>query len=164
MLLYNLRLLVSINHCGLCQELIVASLVTRPASFPDSRHNLVLNCLVLGDSPQHIFPVKINKAESVGTLKKAIRDDQKPAFDQVPATTLTLWKVSLPVDGSLEQSIDELNLVDGEALLPVEELSEIFPDPARKYLHIVVRCPPSGKSARPFSLVALHEFCRHCNT
>jgi hypothetical protein len=118
---------------------------------------------VFGDDPSHIFTIEIDGTKNVSALKELIKDKTKPAFDHVPAHTLDIWKVSLPVDRSLEQSIDELNLVDGEALLPVEELLEIFPDPARKYLHIVVRCPPSGKSARPFSLVALHEFCRHCN-
>jgi Crinkler effector protein N-terminal domain len=52
---------------------------------------LEINCLVHGEPRSHIFPVKIAGTESVGALKKAIKDEKKPAFDHVPADTLVLW-------------------------------------------------------------------------
>ena len=37
-----------------------------------------------------IFTVKINAAENVSTLKKSIKEEKKPAFDNIVANTLTL--------------------------------------------------------------------------
>jgi hypothetical protein len=49
---------------------------------------LDLNCLVLGDdiSAAHVFSVKVAKSETVGGLKKAIKNQKK--------VELVLWKVS----------------------------------------------------------------------
>jgi hypothetical protein len=41
-----------------------------------------------------MFPVKIAPGESVGALKKAIKEEKRPAFDDMPADRLDLWKVS----------------------------------------------------------------------
>lgn len=49
---------------------------------------------VLGDDPQRIFPVKIANSETVGALKKAIKDEKKPEFDDYVTDLLVLWKVS----------------------------------------------------------------------
>ena len=49
---------------------------------------LALNCLVLGEIQQHIFPVKIDAAENVGTLKKLIKEKKKPVLDYTPADAL----------------------------------------------------------------------------
>ena len=38
---------------------------------------LALNYLVLGDTQQYIFSVKIDAAENVGTLKKFIKEEKK---------------------------------------------------------------------------------------
>jgi hypothetical protein len=105
---------------------------------------LELNCLVLGDDRSHIFPVKILSTESVGALKKAIKDEKKPAFDHIPADTLILWNVSVRDDEHLEENIKELD----KALAPMDVLSEVFPTcPVQKHLHIVVKVKalPTGK-------------------
>jgi Crinkler effector protein N-terminal domain len=95
---------------------------------------------VLGESRAHIFPVKIAGTESVGTLKEAIKDKKKPAFDHVPADALVLWKVSFPVDESLDGNLP--NLLDEESLSPVRGLSKVFSNmPKEEYLHIVVKGP-----------------------
>ena len=44
---------------------------------------------------QDIFTVKINAAENVSTLKKSIKEEKKPAFDNIVANTLTLWRPSI---------------------------------------------------------------------
>jgi hypothetical protein len=92
MLLYylHLRLLVSIDHCGLCR-FSPWHRRPRPASPPESRLNI--NCIVFGDDPSRVFQVKIANDESVSALKKAIKDEKKPAFEDVAADTLKLWKV-----------------------------------------------------------------------
>jgi len=65
---------------------------------------LELNCLVQGNGPRNVFPVKIGSHESVGTLKKLIFDDRNYVFKGVDADTLfldtlVLWKVSIPTNG-----------------------------------------------------------------
>jgi hypothetical protein len=66
---------------------------------------LELNCFVLGDDPNRVFPIKIDSTESVGTLKKVIKDKKKPDFDQVPADALKVWKVSIPVDENFNKNL-----------------------------------------------------------
>jgi hypothetical protein len=55
---------------------------------------ITLNCWVLSDDLDRMFPVKIAPEESVGALKKAIKEEKRPAFDDMPADRLDLWKVS----------------------------------------------------------------------
>jgi hypothetical protein len=55
---------------------------------------ITINCWVLSDDLDCVFPVKIAPDESVGALKKAIKEEKKPAFDHIPADRLGLWKVS----------------------------------------------------------------------
>lgn len=38
---------------------------------------LQLNCWVLGDDPNRIFPVEIAGTKTVGSLKKAIKDENQ---------------------------------------------------------------------------------------
>jgi hypothetical protein len=56
---------------------------------------LNLNCWVLGDDPRRVFPVKIAGSETVGGLKKAIKEDpsSKGDFNGIDAKYLDLWKV-----------------------------------------------------------------------
>jgi hypothetical protein len=104
-----------------------------------------LNCWVLGDGVQNIFPVKVAKSESVGALKEVIKD-KKPAFGNIAADSLALWKVSIPVDHGLEQKLSDMELNDNESLSPVDRLSQVFSDsPEERHLHIVVRSPPAGE-------------------
>jgi hypothetical protein len=49
---------------------------------------------VLSDGPDRVFPVDIDAKKSVGALKKAIKEEMKPAFDDIPVNRLDLWKVS----------------------------------------------------------------------
>jgi hypothetical protein len=111
------------------------------ASLPEVQHILELNCFVLGDSPNHTFPVKIARTESVGTLKEAIKEKMKPAFDHIRANSLVLWNVDIPFDRTtLQDSIRELDLTDEGSLSPVERLLNIFVDlPDYFNVHIVVR-------------------------
>jgi hypothetical protein len=48
--------------------------------------------LVLGDDPSHVFTIEIGGTKNVSTLKKAIKNEKKPAFDHVRADALVLWK------------------------------------------------------------------------
>jgi hypothetical protein len=104
-------------------------------------HRLTLNCLVLGQDRDHIFQVTLARTKSIADLKDAIKEKQKPAFDHVPAVTLVLRKVSIPVDSNLEGNVQSVTLVKPLSL-PLEELKKCF-TPKRGHLHVVVQPPPA---------------------
>ena len=54
---------------------------------------LDLNCWVIGDPHTRVFPVKILNTETVGSLKKVIKDENPESFSNVDARSLDLWKV-----------------------------------------------------------------------
>jgi hypothetical protein len=58
---------------------------------------LELNCWVIGDEPLSVFPVKIASSETVGTLKKAIKDEMENSCGDLVAKSLMLWKVNCPI-------------------------------------------------------------------
>ncbi|SRR6266487_1695840 len=110
-----------------------------------SSQTLELNCLVLGDDFTQVFTVEILESKNVSALKKAIKDEKKPFFDHVPADSLILWRVSIPVDSEFQDKISELILDDTNSLSAVDRLSKLFSDvPQDGHLHIVVRAPSVG--------------------
>jgi hypothetical protein len=120
---------------------------------------LDLNCLVLGNDANHIFPIEIAERKTVGALKDAIKDKKEYAFPHVDADTLILWKVSIPVNQSLTETLSKLDFVDEGSLLPVRRLSGVFSDqPEDEHLHIVVRVPPAGEYELPSFVITLHDF------
>ena len=54
----------------------------------------LLSRSVLSDDPSLVFTVEIARTKNISAIRKAIKDERKPAFDHVPADTLNLWKVS----------------------------------------------------------------------
>jgi hypothetical protein len=55
---------------------------------------LELNCCVIGEGRQHVFPVKVLNTETIGTLKKLIKEELTPQIGNSPPNSLVLWKVS----------------------------------------------------------------------
>ena len=107
---------------------------------------LELNCWVLGDPSDRIFPVEIAANKSVGTLKDAIKHKKKPAFDHIPADTLVLWRVSIHDVHNLPENISDVQGVKEGPLSPMDTLSEVFSDaPKKKHIHIIVKPPAIGK-------------------
>ncbi|CAG8537671.1 6216_t:CDS:2 [Dentiscutata erythropus] len=106
-----------------------------------------LNCLVEGDDPyDDCFEVKINKKETVSALKKVIKDDKKPDFDNLSAGKLKLWKVDVSLLGSekldilvnKEYAVIEQKL-EGTKLLAPNEVQDYFNEqPTKKYIHTIV--------------------------
>ena len=119
---------------------------------------LELNCLVFGEDHSHIFPVEISASKTVGALKKAIKKDKTHAFQHVDADALVLWSVSMPADGTLEEELSKLELVDEGSLSPANRLSKEFSGvPNEGHLHIVVKVPPTGTSLCPIVLLHRHS-------
>jgi hypothetical protein len=54
---------------------------------------LELNCWVLDDPVENVFPVEILNTKTVGALKEVIKDKKKPVLDGFPADALLLWMV-----------------------------------------------------------------------
>jgi len=123
---------------------------------------LELNCWILGDDPRRICPVKIAKSETVGYLRKTIKDEKKHTFTGIDADLLDLWKVSnliqhtdndefisLKVDIDLTTNSDLLKSIkvegdipDGNELKPWDPLSKVFTGgPEVGHLHIIVKRP-----------------------
>ncbi len=103
-----------------------------------------LNCLILGEDSDHIFPVEIPGDKSVGALREAIKDEKNNTFQGVDADTFKLWKVSIANDEHCEEEIKGLGLESRKPLLPVKRLSEVFSGkPVYGHLHIVVQPPAS---------------------
>jgi hypothetical protein len=101
---------------------------------------LALNCWLDGDDVSQVFPIKIPGTESVGSLKDAIKAKKKPVLDHIAADSLLLWKVSIPDDANLKESLDNLN---GTFLsTSTAPVSFVFSDAPRSgYLHIVAKKP-----------------------
>jgi hypothetical protein len=105
----------------------------RFSSSPQLDHpTLEPNCLIYYDGTSHIFPVEIASSKSVDALKEAIKE-KKVALQHVDADALALWKVSIPVDYSLEENV-KARLKDAKTLSPMDILSDIFLDPEDRRL------------------------------
>jgi hypothetical protein len=101
-------------------------------------HALTLNCLVFGDDPSHLFTIKIPTNDNVSALKEEIWKKKENAFKGVDADPL--WKVCILANSSLQQNIQNLELIDENSLqLPVAKLSDVFPDLNEGHLHVVIR-------------------------
>ncbi|KAG0298008.1 hypothetical protein BGZ97_004183 [Linnemannia gamsii] len=98
---------------------------------------LHLNCLVDGESTS--FPVKIESNETIGELKKAIKTEKAPRFDDVAADELTLWHVSIPVAPKKERkNISLADVSSKEELDEIDDLSDVFEErPPKKTIHII---------------------------
>ncbi|KAI6032322.1 hypothetical protein PISMIDRAFT_121531, partial [Pisolithus microcarpus 441] len=61
-------------------------LVKPPSTSPQA--TISINCLVVGDTRNHIFTVDLAGTQKVSHLKDAIKEKKKPYFDNVPADHL----------------------------------------------------------------------------
>lgn len=104
---------------------------------PNQQPLLVLNCLVLGHSCNNIFPIEISRTKSVGSLKKAIKEEKTCLFNCVDADDLVIWNVS--EIANLEKPLEKATFPGKELLSPLEKLSKVFSImPLQDRLHIVV--------------------------
>ncbi|KAF9306730.1 hypothetical protein BG003_000948, partial [Podila horticola] len=95
---------------------------------------LTLFCLVDGETTSKAFPVDISSTSTIGHLKKLIKAEKAPRFDDVAADELTLWQVSIPTsdyddDEEVLVALDKLN--EKKKLSPATLISRLFVD-----------CPP----------------------
>ncbi|KAJ3994619.1 hypothetical protein F5050DRAFT_1835075, partial [Lentinula boryana] len=85
-----------------------------------------LNCLVLGQSSNHIFPVEIALTKTVGSLEEAIKGKKTRIFNHVDASDLALWCVSEVVDENLKNKLQQAEFPTKPSLSPIDELGIVF--------------------------------------
>ena len=99
---------------------------------------LTLFCYLRGDHYTQTFPVEIDKEKSAGYLKEVIKEKKRPKFDNLPADSLFLWNVSVPINRDLINGVEALNLLEDDALSPSRILTDIFPDLEKDCIHFVI--------------------------
>ena len=102
---------------------------------------LTINCWVLGDEYDCVFPVKIPRNESVAALRVAIKAEDPTTMKDIAAKNLILYRVSIPPTPKLAQHVARLGL-DGLGLgkNPLSKLSEAFDNGLLDgHVHVVVK-------------------------
>ncbi|RUO95963.1 hypothetical protein BC936DRAFT_142882 [Jimgerdemannia flammicorona] len=120
-----------------------------------------LNCLTFGDPVDRIFPVKVARTETVGELRKLIKKEKDPLFNNIPADELLLWLVSLPANDTALKNLSLENKLN-----PVDEIGEIVGDTSlnKKHVHIIVQLPkyyvpPSAMTPSTLSPSSIEGIC-----
>ncbi|KAF9080254.1 hypothetical protein BGX23_002406, partial [Mortierella sp. AD031] len=107
---------------------------------------LILFCLVDGEATSHAFSVDIDRTKTVDHVKKFIKTEKTPRFDDVAADELTLWRVSIPIINDNDEVpilLTNITNKDRKKLGPATRLSKMFPeDLPEETIHIVVQRPP----------------------
>ena len=105
-----------------------------------------LICYLRNDDWNHAFEVEIGKARTVAALKDAVLKKLGSGFDGIPSRLLPLWKASVLINRDLKESVEALNLVNGDSLRFNETLSDIFSYGLEKnHVHIICGHPYSGE-------------------
>ncbi|KAG0348935.1 hypothetical protein BGZ54_004509, partial [Gamsiella multidivaricata] len=107
-------------------------------------NTLTLFCVISGEHASNAFPVEISSGKTVGDLKKAIKSEKAPEFDDVAADRLKLWRATIPIDENAEEeSIITLDGLDDKTKLgnPRIYLSKLFPENLDDTTYIIVERP-----------------------
>jgi hypothetical protein len=117
--------------------------------------SITLFCLVKGNTTTSAFEVDIEKDKSISHLKKVIKAEKAPEFDNFPADKLRLWKKEIPDDQ--DDLLSNLTLNDGDELLATKKISKYFPDPPpEEYIHVIVE-PPETTATSSQEVLELRE-------
>lgn len=106
---------------------------------------ITLFCLVYGEPIANAFPVKIPQTDTFDDLKKLIKKEKTPCFDDIAADELRLWKVNIPDDDNAAERLrnfkdDPFN--DTKELRATWEIQKVFPDePTKEHIHIIIKRP-----------------------
>ncbi|KAG0321433.1 hypothetical protein BG000_003238 [Podila horticola] len=111
---------------------------------------LTLFCLVDGEVASNAFSVEIEPTKTIDGLKKLIKAEKSPEFNDVVATELTLWRVSIPITDDNDEVPIKLNNVtnkDKKKLGHATRLSKVFVEglPEETVSIIIQRPPPATK-------------------
>jgi Crinkler effector protein N-terminal domain len=111
--------------------------------------DIIIFCLVHGEPIANAFPVEIPRDGTIGTLKKLIKTEKTPEFNDIAADKLKLWSVNIPIDDTA--ALEELTALEKlenneekgiQELLPVKKIRKIFPnEPTEEHIHIIIERP-----------------------
>src|ERR1043165_1257006 len=104
-------------------------------NFLQRNTDIMLYCLVLGDSIRNAFLVEVNRDLSVSNFREIIKEKYKPYLDNVPSNRLKLWKVDISMTDKKpnteicaeDEGIKNL-LVDENELFPPQVVGDYFYD------------------------------------
>jgi hypothetical protein len=109
--------------------------------------DLILYCLVDGESTSRAFEVEVPATRTVTFLKDKIKEKKAPEFDDIAADKLTLWHVCVAItdDDELPVLLDRLN--EKKKLGPATRISKVFTEELpEETVHIMVQRPPQGNA------------------
>ena len=107
--------------------------------------SITLLCLVKGNTLANAFPVHIDGNSLVGDLKKVIKAEKAPEFDNFAADRLKLWNVKIPNDRN--DLLSNLSLDDKDELLATRDIGDYWTEkPLKKHIHVLVE-PPGTATA-----------------
>ena len=121
----------------------------RKSKMPEIRLNCLVvpsNCPVENITRQHIITIKIDNNESFHSLKKQIKEEYSPRFDDIPITEFVVRAIDLNSDKK-EASINAESVMNsvrnktviGSVQFPMTNIFEHFPfQPSSKDIHIIV--------------------------
>ena len=110
---------------------------------------ITLFCLFHGELAQHAFSVSILTTSIIDKLKDVIKEKQPNDLRDIDTNKLVLWKVNIPIDDAdavLKDLILENNEEKGiQELLPMDDITNVFPAPPKKHIHVIVERPTNRK-------------------
>lgn len=113
----------------------------------------MVNCLILGDNTKKAFPVIVTIDNTVGELRKFIKEENTRSFTSIDAKDLTLWKVDIPDEINKKTQLlntknpSEINIKEDlggmELYSTTKKLGQYYSQfPADEHIHIIVQMPP----------------------
>ena len=95
--------------------------------------DIMLYCLVLGDSIRNAFLVEVSRDLSISNLRKIIRNETEPRFNDISSNALKMWKVNISMNDKKpsteicaeDEGIKNL-LIDENELLPPQSVGNYF--------------------------------------
>ena len=116
---------------------------------PEIRLNCLVvpsNCPVEKITRHHVITIKIDNSESIHSLRKQIKEEHSPRFDDIPITEFVIRAIDLNSDKK-EASVNAESVMNsvqnktkiGSEQFPISNILEHFPgQPSKKDIHIIV--------------------------
>ena len=103
---------------------------------------ITLFCFLDGSSLDQPFSVDIDESRPIHHLKVEVKRKLSPALDNVVAAELSLYRVSVPgEDGEELRRIIKRIDPSKDKLCVLKKVGNLFPSPAEKHIHVIVKTP-----------------------
>jgi hypothetical protein len=115
----------------------------------------MLNCMVLGESPDLAFVIEADPTKSADHLKILIKERRPDVFGDVVSVLISLWKVKIRLDTpnkklsvlTEDPSACIETKLDGSRMRPLQKIRELFPsDRVGETVDIIVEPPVDVKT------------------